>query len=66
MSPTTIIEKIWGNGLRGNLYKWIEDFLNERVHRLVVNGETSTWEKVDSGVLKDSVLIRTCVLFNIY
>ena len=43
-------------GIRGKLVKWIENFLNNRYQRVVLNGTFSGWNKITSGVLQWSVL----------
>ena len=37
-------------GIRGKPLDWMKDFLSERTQQVVVNGESSTKEKVTSGV----------------
>ena len=43
-------------GIRGKLLDWMKDFLSERTQQMVVNGESSTKEKVTSGVPQGTVL----------
>ena len=51
-------------GIRGKLLDWMKDFLSERTQQVVVNGESSTKEKVTSGAPQDTGL--GTLLFLIY
>ena len=56
VSHQKLLHKIWGYGIRGKVYEWIEDFLHDRVQRVLLNGKPSKWNKVSSGVPQGSVL----------
>ena len=51
-----LIQKLHDYGIRGNLLRWIEAFLNDRRQRVRVNGALSEWTSVTSGVPQGSVL----------
>ena len=48
-----LLKKIYGYGIRGNLYSWIEDFLTHRRQRVVMNSAKSEWADILSGIPKE-------------
>ena len=51
-----LMRKLWRYGVRGSTHSWIEAFLVNRRQRVVVDGESSDWVHVDSGVPQGTVL----------
>ena len=51
-----LIKKLEKHGINGRLLKWIEAWLKNRKQRVVLKGQTSEWEEVQSGVPQGSVL----------
>ena len=51
-----IIYKLKRNGITGDLLRLIESFLSDRYQRVVLNGQTSNWNKIKAGVPQGSII----------
>ena len=51
-----IIFKLETYGVKGKLLNLIKNYFHARYQRIVLNGETSTWELVKSGVPQGCLL----------
>ena len=51
-----LLFKLKSYGVEGELLSLLECCLSNREHRVVLNGQTSDWRKINSGVPQESVL----------
>ena len=51
-----LIFKLKKCGIHGRLLEWFEDYLRDRMQRVVINGQASDWGAVTAGVPQGSVL----------
>ena len=51
-----LLSKLKAYSICGNLHLWLSNFLSNRVQRVLVNGCSSNWVGVQSGVPRGSVL----------
>ena len=51
-----LINKVRSFGIRGELLRWIESWLSDRLQRVGCEGAWSDWERVLSGIPQGSVL----------
>ena len=51
-----LLAKLDNIGIRGNTLRWIKAFLTDRQQRVIINGTSSDWTGVTSGVPQGTVL----------
>ena len=58
-------DKVWHQGLHyklrqssisGKFLKNLTDFLDNRMQRVILNGQYSSWDKIEAGVPRDSIV----------
>ena len=65
MDISKAFDRVWHDGLifklkkwgiSGSLLHWFEDYLKDRVQRVIINGQFSSWTEITAGVPQGSVL----------
>jgi hypothetical protein len=51
-----LLFKLKACGITGRLLEWLKDYLTDRQQRVIINGATSEWGKIEAGVPQGSVL----------
>ena len=51
-----LLSKVNALGIKGDILQWINSFLRNRRQRVVVEGKSSSWENVKSGIPQGTVL----------
>ena len=52
VNRAVLLQKLCNFGITGSLLKWCESYLSNRRQRVVLDGISSSWSEVSSGVLR--------------
>ena len=56
VSHVILLQKLCNFGISGSLLIWCKDYLTDREQRVVIEGQSSTWSVIPSGVPQGSLL----------
>ena len=65
LDATAAFDRVWHDGLlyklrckgiKGKLFDWFQSYLSNRVQRVVIRGQFSSWEHITAGVPQGSIL----------
>ena len=52
VSHKGLLYKLNRCGIKGNMLRWMKDYLSDRLQKVILNGKSSSWEKLLQGFLK--------------
>jgi hypothetical protein len=56
LDHVVLLEKLCKAGIHGNLFRWFSSYISNRSQAVTINGFTSTWMSIPSGVPQGSLL----------
>ena len=63
MPHNSLIKKLEYYGIKSTLLQWFKNFHNGRQQRVVINGKTSNWTDLISGIPQESILGPVLIIF---
>ena len=58
-----LLVKLFKSGIQGKMWKWIQNFLDERLAKCLVNNTEGEWFKTNIGLPQGAVISQYCLIY---